>query len=607
MTLSHWDAAYLGFADQHDDAGCGLVARAALVLCVIDQSAMRHVQDWLQRARIHARAPEARAPAALWHWAALSESVLDDGGADVSTTSALAPPAACLPLVESAAWLRRELEPLSSSLSASEKLISAQILLTYYLQEGQTHHFEDLREAVESSDDHHASSALLRARWFYTYGYAQYHISRNDEAKEAWHRGLGLCQEHGLQVTGAMLSLGFARLDVDLRRIDSARRMMATVPKGFGPDRAAFRVYREQIAGRIDLLDHLPATALSSLNKSLSAAKSARFSVAECGGCHSDRVQAMLAMAHFAEAIAELEQLVGVHRNRNREIFQCYLILIRAWDLRLQAPGLARGLLSDGLRMVDALDFRMFFRLLPSFVADLCALALSWDVERPLVHEILKARSLALAAPAHADEHWPWPLWLRLLGDDQVLLNGRDVAESTKKQPSKALQLLRYLCCQTTLSADLLDAATAVWPELVEREGMTAEKRDKLLRRNVEERIRDLRELVGQAAWVKVADSKIKLDPSAVNSDVCTRRRLLQRLRQIAEQARVPSARLSATDLARAEALTASIEALSRGELLPTYEEYEWIDEQRCACDDDLRELKSAVAAISAARLRGAT
>jgi hypothetical protein len=68
MTLSHWDAAYLGFADQHDDAGCGLVARAALVLCVIDQSAMRHVQDWLQRARIHARAPEARAPAALWHW-----------------------------------------------------------------------------------------------------------------------------------------------------------------------------------------------------------------------------------------------------------------------------------------------------------------------------------------------------------------------------------------------------------------------------------------------------------------------------------------------------------------------------------------------------------
>ena len=364
-------------------------------------------------------------------------------------------------------------------------------------------------------------------------------------------------------------------------------------------------MYREQIDGRINLLDNMPATALSLLNKSLAAAKSARFSVAECGGCQSDRVQAMLAMEHFTDAIAELEQLVVVHRGRNQDVFRCYLHLIRAWDLRLRDAELARVELAAGLHLIDVLDFRMFFRLLPSFVADVCALALSWGIERPLVYQILKTRSLTLSAPSHADEHWPWAVWLRMLGDDSILVANEDVAESAKKMPSKTLQLLRFLCCQTTLSADLLEAATAVWPELFEREGLDPVKRDKLLRRNVEERIRDLRELVGNAAWIKVGDSKVRLDARAINSDVCARRRLVQALKGIADRARVPSLQLRSTELAQADALVASIAGLSGGDLLPTFDDYEWVDEARTVCDDDLRDARAAVAQIRSAFQRG--
>ena len=603
--LIHWDFAYKSFADLGDEAGCNFVAQAALVLCVVDQASMRHVQDWLQRSRASSVEQATEVSAILQHWAVVSAFVLNDGEDDGPAASKGSVAAHHQPDPDSVVYLQRQLEPLNARLSLDERLITAQILVTYYLQVGQTHRFEELRDLVESGSSYDLASPLMRARWCYTYGYAQYHISRSDEAIEAWHKGLNLSQANGLHVITAMLSLGFARIDVDRRLIESARQRMSSIPRRFGPGREAFRVYREQIAGRIDLLDSMPATALSLLSKSLSAARSAKFSVAECGGCHSDRVQAMLAMEHFSEAISELERLVIEHRSRNKQVFECYLHLIRAWDLRLRDSGQAKVQMAAGLHLIDVLDFGMFFRLLPSFVADVCALALAWGIERPLVYQILKTRSLTLGAPSHADEHWPWAVWVRMLGDDAILVAGEDVADSAKKMPSKTLQLMRFLCCQTTLSADLLEAATAVWPELFERAGLDPIKRDKLLRRNVEERIRDLRELVGNAAWIKVADSKVRLDARAINSDVCARRRLVLALKGIADRARVPSVQLRSTELAQADALMASITELSGGELLPTFDDYEWVDEARTVCDDDLRDARAAVAQIRSAVQRG--
>lgn len=556
-------------------------AAAGVVVCVLDVSAQRDVASWCERARDFEQAlPGTAAPHQdLWrHLACVCAGLLSDR--DTPEMQA------------SAQWLHHELGPLRTGLNRHERLIAAQVLLNYHLAGQQYDRFDSLRVNVEHPSLFDEAAPLLRARWLYTFGFVKYHSGESDDAEPYWARAAELSLQHGLSVTALVTSLAQLRLEVDRGNRDEAAAIEARIDDRSGAGRESQLALLHQMRARLRLLEQLPGMAKSLLEQAIATALSAGATKTECAAYDADMVQVLIALERIEEASTRAAGLAELHRGRNGEIFKCLHLLIESWRLRTEDLRASRHALSNGLRLVQQLNFRMFFRLQPTFAGRLCALALSWNVERVFVLEIIGRRKLS--APAKADHHWPWPFWEQMLGSTESRIDGKRLNASSTRMPSKPVELHRLLCCQTDMSMPMMRAAAALWPD--DADGDT--DRTFELRRKIEENIARLRTRLGSHAAVEVSEGVVRLNATTSNSDVRSRRLLIQQLQLMAlRSAGLPPGAVL-PGIAEATTLIISIRELSRGPLMPGVEGVAWVEDERCECERDLKKFRAAVSQL---------
>ncbi len=550
-----------------DRAGSALCAHAALALCVLDMGAMETVQSWIARAG--AAAPQGTEPFAeqlWWRLGSVARGVLADAAGPAATLAAT--------------WLQAQLR--AQCASPDERLLIALVLVNHHLAERRYEQFEALASLVRSPETWRAAQPLMRARWLHSAGYAHHQVGHGDRAERDWQAALLLARDSGATQLALQNTLALVRAMLDDGRLAEAGAQLDAVLPDWGAGRSAQLIDLQQMRARRELLSGQPARALAHIDDALALADEAQWPDAERSACLTDRVQVWIALRREDDALAELARLRDSRQGRDRAIFASLHDLLAGWLRRGDDEAAARELLRRGLQAALAQRYTMFFRLLPQLAAQMSALALRLDVEAVFVAEVIQARRLA--APAEADERWPWPLWLRLLGTFDCRLSGVR-QEAQGKTQHKPLELLRRLACTRELHAPMTLLQDQLWPDA---DAPAA-------RKNLEMAVQRLRRLLSDDSLVRVADGRVALDAARCSSDVQQRRALLERIESLAMSAPT-RARPAESITARLAALVEAFARSSGGELLPDAPSTPWLEAEREACR------RETVRATSAAR-----
>ncbi len=561
-----------------------LDAHIALAMGVIDIGAMDRVDDWLARAAAldgvagQRQPPGVAQPApheTLWlQLGQLARLVLGAGAADAAQADA------------AAAALTEQLQSMPPVWSPDECLMVAVLLVHTRFTQQRYEQFDFIATLVEHPPLFDRASAVMRARWHYISGFANYQIGKAERAEAAWSQGLALAHAQGLAPSSLLLSLAMLRLLLDRGRLEEAERVQAQVQPQWGAGRVRQLIELQQMRARLHLLRERPALALATVDEALALATQSKLSELERASCLTDRAQMLVALKRSAEAIDSLRHLAAAHRDRDADVFACLHGLLCAWRLHQEDEAAARQHLRDALALAQRSRYTMFLRLLPKLAAQVCALALRWGIENAFVVEVIRARSLP--APPGADAAWPWAVWLRLLGGFELQLNG-ERQQRPGKQQAKPLELLRAMACESTLTLGQQQACDALWPDA---DGAGA-------RKSFDMTVQRLRRLLGDDSLVHVGDGRVALDATRVSADVVQRRVLIERIEALAMQPRVAvaAAALVQTELAT---LVAAVVALSRGLLLPGAPEAPWLLAERTRTQRELRRAADAVHALLA-------
>ena len=136
----------------------------------------------------------------------------------------------------------------------------------------------------------------------------------------------------------------------------------------------------------------------------------------------------------------------------------------------------------------------------------LAALALAHDIDAPFALHLIRRH--ALAAPADAGAHWPWPVRIRCLGSFSIERDGQALIQS-RKESRKPLDLLKLTIALggVAVRADRLTAL--LWPEA---EGDAAQN-------SFDNALHRLRKLIGETSLVMQAGA-LSLNPAHCWTDV---------------------------------------------------------------------------------------
>ena len=575
--LAWLDLAYSTYHAAEHHLAAGVTANAALVICLVDSGAMNQVARWIERA--HSR----RQPAT--GGSAEPGDDLDQLWQQLGSVASVALGQANSPAAAGAAtWLQAQLHALQNALSAHERLLVALVLIEYEFAAQRYEQFDALACQIEVVALFNAAAPMLRARWLHIHGFAHYQAGDLDRAEQAWRRSSALAAEFNVASVQVQSTLALARLMLDRGRLDEAERAVQALQPQWGAGRTAQLIQWQQLRARVQLLRGQAVQALASIDDALRLADVVALPPAEQATGWSIRIQALVALQRFAQALELLARLADEQGGRDAQVSRTQLALLRAWTLRLTDRPESQRQLALGLALAQACRFTMFFRLLPDVAAGLCALALRWDVAPLFVMEVIRAR--ALPAPADADARWPWPVWLKLLGGFE--LHGLAGSQSiTGKSPHKPLELLRLLACAGGMALRTSSAAQALWPEA---QAETA-------RKNLEMAVSRLRRWLGDASLLWVAHGRVGLDAARISSDVAQRRRLIERLEALARQ---PGSQGDAAELMQ------RVFELSQGELLAGLPATPWLEAERRHSRRDIARAASAAASLLSGEPLGA-
>lgn len=574
---------------QADDAL--IDAAIALALCLCDIGSMEEVTVWIGCAAAlpSALAPDDSSPWALWwHLGQVARAVLQPPRAGSARDDRA-----------SLAWLHRLWQPLSPPRPAHEQLLVASVLVNAQFARQQYEQFDLLAGTVGTPAVLGSVADLPAARWLYTLGFAYYQVGRFDAVQSAWQAGLQ--RAAGWPQIGTLLGLASLRLLLDQGRLAEAQRLQAGLASAWGPGRPAQRVELAQMRARLLLLQAQPSAADAALAEALALAHQAGFSQTELASCRTDQAQVWLALGRLQDAQALLQQQAQTLAGRDAAIFSCLALLVQALqtapgfaadaeaDAAINITTAARQPLAQGLALASQLRYTMFFRLLPAWAARVCALALRLGVEPVFAAEVVRQR--ALPAPAGADCHWPWLLWLRLLGGFELCLHGQAQPRQPKPQ-AKPLELLRLLACSPGMGLGMAQAADALWPDA---DGAAAQK-------SLEVTTHRLRKLLGDAPLLTQSEGHLQLDVHRVSSDLRLRDALTQ---QLVDEALAPRGGVlgpgAVSERLRDWLALGAPAAL----LLPGAPDSPWLLERRQQVQRDTRRMHGAVQALLArARLQ---
>lgn len=570
--LAWLDRAWHGYSACGQAQAASVTANAALVICLLDGGAMSGLDEWHTRVDAHAVVDSGSSMAG--HWLRLGVLARVALGKPDSEAAA-----------QVLAQLHEDLLPLQTTFSSNERLLAALVLIEYAFAVSRFEQFDYLSNLVEHPALFEAAASLLRARWVFVSGFAHYQVSHTDRAEREWQRALALARESDHGGLGLKVTLALVRLWLDRGRVDEADRMLETLDPRWGAGRTALLIELQQMRARVQVLRGQPARALVTLQEANQLGAKVGLSGFESAARQTDLVQIYIALDRGDDALALLKEMVAAQTGAAAERAGCLLHLLRAWMTRFTDPQCSRQDLEQGLALAQAASYTMYFRLLPSLAAAVSAHAvqtLPSGLTLQFVEDVIRIRQLP--APADADGHWPWPLWLNLLGNFEMRCDGK-LRDDGGKAQQKPLELLRLLACERTLSIGCDAAMQALWPD----------SNEAAARKSFEMTASRLRRLINDATLLRVGDGRVGLDATRASSDVQQRRRLIDRIEALAMRAGGPGAGHDAHD--ECLRLIAQVIALTRGELLAGLPSAPWLEAERQACRNDT--VRAALAAAS--------
>ena len=500
-----------------DQVQASLDAHIALALCFIDISAMRSVTEWASRiTSSNVVAPPERGQVVWWDLGRVALGVVD---------------ANHLPFARDAAVrLRRRLRPLAEpALAAHERVLAAQILIDLVHLDNRPEEFDLLAADVHASPAFESVHPLTRARWFYTLGFAQYQVARQEQALAAWKCAQEVCAGADLKIFGDMVALAQVRLHLDRDDVDSADVLLKSVGGIRGSGRESQLLELRQMEARLLTRQGRAIDAHRRICDALSYAKQAGFVAAEEASLRTDYVQVLISLGRTEEASAELERLCRTSHGRDATVFAILAHLWKAWQSCMSSEAKALQYLQLGLAEARRIQYDHFFRLLPELAGQLCDLACSNGIESEYVSSVVWLRDLP--APARPSAFWPWPVRVKVLGQFGLEIRGASwpgAADRGQKAPQKPLELMKLLACSDNMTRRIERVEVELWP------GSNATKAQ--ARKNFEVTVSRLREFLrdGSKRMVTVHAGTVSLDRHRVYCDLVEHDFHVNRLREIA-------------------------------------------------------------------------
>ena len=227
----------------------------------------------------------------------------------------------------------------------------------------------------------------------------------------------------------------------------------------------------------------------------------------ECWPHYITRLQVLLAEGKPGEAAEFLERLAHLFDGGMLARTQAHVLLARAVQARQEARGDYLDRLRDCLRAMRALNWSAVLLNLPSLLAQLCADALTNDIEPDYCRSLIERRRLRV--PDSRPREWPWSLRLHVLGEFRIERD-RTPLDLGAKPPARALDILRMLAVARDHTCSLESLHDAFWPDADGDQAKAA----------CEQALHRLRKLLGDSNLIVQREGRLRLAPFKIWVDL---------------------------------------------------------------------------------------
>ena len=375
-------------------------------------------------------------------------------------------------------------------------------------------------------------------------------------AREFYTRAMKIVHDSGLVFVVPMLRSFYAHAALACGETETARQMMDADGPAHAPagDVTSY--------GQFQILTAWLAAYDGNRNAAVAAAQAYRARVYDTGmlygpmqvhGC-AMLAQALVHVGAIGEAremLACARKEAGTYSNKFPLLDAELYLLEVACALDTNEEDSADVHLRSAFGIASANDYAGLIAYSRTLSSRMCTEALERGIEPEYVRKLIRRHQFA--PRSLGTENWPWPVQVYALGRFEVLVDGKPLAYGRKK-PVRPLELLKYLTAHGTREVAETRVADALWPDLDGDEALNT------LATNVHR----LRRLLGHADAIIYQGRSIGLNPQCVWSDVAALERQLE-------------AAGAAKGTTEHDVLQAAALALYRGELLPDEESVPWI------------------------------
>jgi len=496
--------AYTLFEADHDSRGCLLTASYAVLALAAAYADFRTAATWAQRLKDASRGADALAvdEELLFCGATVAATVIvDTGGYDSPGVREA---------IEQALHLMTDRVQETRIESC---YVVARALLEYSGTQAEPDLYHRVVNAMASSSGDSSASALSRARFqlFETRCAVRFSAFEpigtiDDSISALLAQAESAARDHDLAFL--LFDVRVVQLTIAIRRQDTAAasglidQMSRVLDRGRPNCTSGYYWFK----ARIHLMRDETAPAIEAATHSVRAAVRAGCSPSDRTGNHLLHSLALLAGGQVERAQSEIRELISTTSGRIQATLQCTLAFVEAWGAALAGDREYRQLLQSALQQAEELNWPLFLHELPRISAQIASDALRFRLATELVTRVIVQRKLV--PPPDADDRWPWPLKLYVLGRFAVFRGASEIHLSGRAH--KQAELLKLLAVCRPEGERLSWFADALWPDSDGDDGL----------RNLDVTLTRLRKLLAVDDAVVLRSHSLSLNPRVVWLDV---------------------------------------------------------------------------------------
>jgi DNA-binding SARP family transcriptional activator len=387
---------------------------------------------------------------------------------------------------------------------AQEAILAASVLVFALLQLQRRQEMPALLTQMETSPWFGLTPAHAQVEWHLNKGFSLLGLGRLELAAASLGVAIELARSQGLNRALRSGLSGLARVQLMMGELGNAEATIARAHALPGDGVGYMRADELCLKAWCELARNRTVRALSELETAEKLLDGAGLSIKP--PLERARVQVLYAAGQQGEALQLAERCVTAHEGASRDNAECDRSLLVALRMRSENPALAREALLQAIQLIEQRRWTSYLLLLPHLAGEVAHWALKQESHLDVIRDSIRERRLP--APPGAGSDWPWPLRIFVLGEWR-LERFDEVMEFRGKVQRKPLELLKYLACARDQSAEHGSVCAALWPDAEEFAA----------RRSLEMATARLREMLGNASWVRVSEGRTRLDREFVWSD----------------------------------------------------------------------------------------